>query len=85
MQAHTWRAGVVTGAGKQLSGALIVFLAYYVFAVPVAVCLGFLMSLWVYGLYLGLSLGPLIQSILYLRLIWGVDWRRESAAAAARR
>lgn len=76
-------AGVVTGAGKQLSGALINFLAYYIFAVPVALCLGFLTSLWVYGLYLGLSIGPLLQSILYMRLIWFIDWRREAATAAA--
>jgi multidrug resistance protein, MATE family len=76
-------AGVVTGAGKQLSGALIVFFSYYIFAVPLALCLGFFTPLWVYGLYLGLSVGPLLQAVLYLRLIWRIDWKREATAASA--
>ena len=76
-------AGVVTGTGKQLSGALIVFLAYYIFAVPLALVLGFLTPLWVYGLYLGLAVGPLVQAVLYMRLIWRIDWRREADIAAS--
>jgi multidrug resistance protein, MATE family len=75
-------AGVVSGAGKQLSGALIVFLTYYIFAVPLALGLGFYTSLWVYGLYLGLSVGPFLQAILYMLLIWRIDWVRESESAA---
>lgn len=76
-----WRAGVVTGAGKQLHGAAVNFIAYYVVAVPVAVCLAFLSPMWVYGLYLGLSLGPLVQSLLYGRLILTINWAREAQRA----
>eukprot|EP00892_Ulva_mutabilis_P009491 jgi/Ulvmu1/6914/UM031_0121.1 len=75
---QTVMSGVVTGAGKQLHGAAVNFVAYYVVAVPVATCVAFLSPLWVYGLYLGLSLGPLVQSLLYGALILTVDWPREA-------
>ena len=76
-----WCAGVVTGAGKQMRGALVNFVAYYIFAMPVSIALGFLTPLWVYGLYLGISLGPLVQTLLYGVLILTVDWRRDSRHA----
>lgn len=74
-------AGVVTGAGKQLHGAAVNFIAYYVIAVPVSACLAFLTPMWVYGLYLGLSLGPLVQSLLYGKLILTINWAREAHRA----
>lgn len=73
----------MTGAGKQLRGAAVNFIAYYVIAVPAATALAFLTPMWVYGLYLGLSLGPLVQSLLYGALILTVDWTREAQRAYA--
>jgi multidrug resistance protein, MATE family len=74
---------VVTGAGKQLRGALINLVAFYVFAVPAACSLAFLTRLHVYGLYLGISLGPALQSILYMWLINNIAWRQEAYNAAS--
>lgn len=75
-------AGVVTGAGKQLRGAMINFVAFYLVAVPVACSLAFLTRLGVYGLYVGISLGPALQSVLYMWLINNIAWRKEAYTAA---
>ena len=78
------RAGVVTGAGKQLHGALINVLSFYAAAMPAALLLGFATPLNVYGLYTGISLGPLIQAVLYGALLLRVDWEKEALVAARR-
>lgn len=77
-------AGVVTGVGKQLRGAAITFVSFYLLAVPLALALAFRAGLWVYGLYLGLGAGPLVQAILYGWLVLSVHWEGEAAAAVAR-
>ena len=38
----------------------------------------------VYGLYTGISLGPLIQAVLYGALLLRVDWEKEALVAARR-
>jgi MATE family multidrug resistance protein len=57
--------------------------AFYVFALPVALFLGFYMQLGVLGLFSGMGLGPLVQTLLYGALVARMDWGREAARAAA--
>jgi MATE family multidrug resistance protein len=58
--------------------------------VPVALLLGFHFKLGVQGMYGGMTLGPLLQTIAYLALILKLSWadearlaRQRAAAAAA--
>lgn len=72
----------VQGSGKQQRGALINLVAFYVFALPVALFLGFYMGWGVMGLFAGMGLGPLVQSLLYGTLVAKMDWGKEANRAA---
>lgn len=52
--------------------------------VPVACMLGFWAKQGVQGLYSGMILGPLIQTLSYLALILRLHWGQEVAAAQQR-
>ena len=53
------------GSGRQQKGALINLVAFYVFAMPLALFLGFYLELGVIGLFAGMGLGPVMQTLLY--------------------
>lgn len=60
---------------------MINFIACYIFAVPASTALAFLTPLWVYGLYLGFCLGPLVQTLMYGVLVLSIDWPRDARNA----
>lgn len=70
--------------GKQAYGAAINFASFYLAAVPAALCLAFLTPAGVYGLYLGICIGPLLQAVAYSWVIMRIDWSKEALEAAAR-
>ncbi len=70
------------GSGKQQRGALINVVAFYIFALPLAVFLGFYCGWNVIGLFAGMGLGPFVQTILYGALVARLDWGKESKKAA---
>lgn len=53
------------GSGRQQKGAVINLVAFYVFAMPLALFLGFYAGWGVLGLFAGMGLGPIIQTLLY--------------------
>ena len=53
------------GSGRQQKGALINLVAFYVFAMPLALFLGFYLGWGVIGLFAGMGLGPVMQTLLY--------------------
>ncbi|CAL8463544.1 g3078 [Coccomyxa elongata] len=79
---QTVLGGVVQGSGKQQRGALINVVAFYIFALPLAVFLGFYCGWNVIGLFAGMGLGPFVQTILYGALVARLDWGKESKKAA---
>ena len=52
--------------------------------VPLACVLGFNLHLGVQGLYSGMVVGPLIQTVAYLRLIVKLRWGHEAHVARQR-
>jgi MATE family multidrug resistance protein len=55
--------------------------AFYVFALPLALLLGFQAKLGVIGLFMGMGVGPLVQSLLYSIVVFRLDWAREARRA----
>lgn len=76
--------GVIQGAGKQRLGVVVNVVAFYVFAIPVALLLGFWAGLGTEGMYAGMALGPAIQAAAYSTIIYRLDWGVEARAASAR-
>lgn len=69
------------GSGKQQRGALVNLVAFYVFALPLSLALGFGARMGVVGLFLGMGAGPVVQSVLYAAVVGRMDWRKEAAKA----
>lgn len=69
------------GSGKQQRGALVNLVAFYVFALPLSLALGFGARMGVVGLFLGMGAGPVVQSVLYAVVVGRMDWRSEAARA----
>ncbi|KAG2495434.1 hypothetical protein HYH03_006381 [Edaphochlamys debaryana] len=94
---QTILSGVIQGCGRQASGAIVNFVAFYVFAVPLALGLAFSFTLpaWLpalggqpvglgmgpQGLYLGMAAGPVIQTVCYALILWRTNWQRASEKA----
>ena len=55
----------VQGSGRQQKGALINLVAFYIFALPLALFLAFYVHWGVVGLFAGMGMGPLVQTLLY--------------------
>jgi MATE family multidrug resistance protein len=75
---QTIMSGVVQALGKQHHGALINAIAFYVFAVPLALDLAFRQGLGAEGLYLGMVVGPIIQSASYATLLCTTNWGKQA-------
>jgi Na+-driven multidrug efflux pump len=76
-------AGVITGAGRQVHGAAINFVSFYL-ALPTSLVLAFLTPLAVFVLYSGIGVGPFLQCILYGCLLWHINWPNEALIASQR-
>lgn len=74
-------SGIAAGAGKQAKGFVINMVAHWGFALPTALVLGFHFGLGVEGLYLGASMGPVVQAVFFTLLVWRLDWEAEASQA----
>ena len=54
-------SGALRGAGKQVSGAVINFICYYVFGLPLGICLALLVNLGVVGMWIGIGVADTLQ------------------------
>ncbi|GBF89389.1 MATE efflux family protein [Raphidocelis subcapitata] len=73
--------GVLRGAGRQLLGAGLNALGYWVLGVPFALLLGFKAGLGVVGFWAGLCATTSSQALLQAAVVARLDWRREAARA----
>ena len=77
--------GVMRGAGRQTTPAMIMLVAYYVFGIPASVVFAFPLKLRLVGLWLGITFGLTIASGLFaMNLSCLVDWQQLSKEAIQR-
>lgn len=79
---QTVLSGVVRGIGKQSYGARVSVVAYWVLGIPIALLLAFGCQLQSTGLWLGMGIGPMVQTVLYTRMLLKLNWRVEAAQCA---
>ena len=78
--------GVFRGTGRQILGARLNFVAFYLIGIPVGCGLAFFYSngLGVIGLWWGMTVGLVIIAIFGTALVWKSDWQALSMAAQER-
>ncbi|KAM7393655.1 hypothetical protein PAMP_020512 [Pampus punctatissimus] len=76
--------GILRGAGKQMIGALCNLVGYYFIGFPIGVSLMFAVNMGIVGLWTGLVICVLIQSVFFLVLLFKLDWKKAAAEALVR-
>lgn len=70
-------AGVLRGSGRQMLGASINGLGYWVIGIPLAAFLAFPGNLGVHGFWIGITVGAFVQAVVLLAIIFRWDWQQE--------
>ncbi|KAI3352759.1 hypothetical protein L3Q82_019339, partial [Scortum barcoo] len=76
--------GVLRGAGKQLVGALCNLVGYYFIGFPIGVSLMFAANMGIIGLWTGLTVCVLMQSVFFIAFIYKLDWKKTAEEALVR-
>ncbi|XP_035856231.1 multidrug and toxin extrusion protein 1-like isoform X1 [Sander lucioperca] len=76
--------GVLRGAGKQLIGALCNLVGYYLIGFPIGVSLMFAANMGIVGLWTGLCICVLMQSIFFVTFVCKLDWTKAAEEALVR-
>ncbi|XP_078122118.1 multidrug and toxin extrusion protein 1-like [Sander vitreus] len=76
--------GVLRGAGKQLIGALCNLVGYYLIGFPIGVSLMFAANMGIVGLWTGLCICVLMQSIFFITFVCKLDWKKAAEEALVR-
>ncbi|GLD61059.1 multidrug and toxin extrusion protein 1-like protein [Lates japonicus] len=76
--------GVLRGAGKQLVGALCNLVGYYFIGFPIGVSLMFAANMGIVGLWTGLTICVLMQSIFFIAFLYKLDWKKAAQEALVR-
>ncbi|KAF3687198.1 Multidrug and toxin extrusion protein 1 [Channa argus] len=76
--------GVLRGAGKQFVGALCNLVGYYFIGFPIGVSLMFAVNMGIVGLWAGLTIGVLMQSIFFIVYLCKLDWKKAAEEARVR-
>uniref|UniRef100_A0A383V4G4 Protein DETOXIFICATION n=1 Tax=Tetradesmus obliquus TaxID=3088 RepID=A0A383V4G4_TETOB len=69
--------GCLRGAGRQMLGAAINFIGYWVVGVPLAAWLAFRGGMGIHGFWWGVAAGAAVQAVVLLALLLRWDWQRE--------
>lgn len=77
-------SGIARGCGWQLLGAFINLSSFYIVALPVGACLGFLTPLQARGLWIGVICGPFVQVCLLALMTFTAKWDKEADKAKQR-
>ncbi|XP_029295928.1 multidrug and toxin extrusion protein 1-like [Cottoperca gobio] len=76
--------GVLRGAGKQLIGALCNLVGYYFIGFPIGVSLMFAANMGIEGMWTGLTICVLMQSIFFVTFVYKLDWKKAAEEALVR-
>ncbi|XP_048129027.1 protein DETOXIFICATION 33-like [Rhodamnia argentea] len=76
--------GVAVGAGWQFFIAILNIVSYYALGLPIGALLGYKLKLGARGIWIGMLIGCLIQTVLLHFIIIRADWRKEALKAEIR-
>ncbi|OAE32077.1 hypothetical protein AXG93_2278s1570 [Marchantia polymorpha subsp. ruderalis] len=77
-------SGIARGCGRQDMGAFINLTAYYIFGIPSGFYLGFSRGIGAEGLWIGLLIGDLVQTVLLATLVLTTNWDKMADDAVRR-
>ncbi|KAK9051462.1 hypothetical protein SSX86_028089 [Deinandra increscens subsp. villosa] len=77
-------SGVAIGAGMQTTVAIVNLVCFYLIGIPLGALLGYLTTLQVKGIWIGMIGGVLTQTIAVVYMIWRTDWDNEVKKASER-
>ncbi|KAL1531119.1 protein DETOXIFICATION 25-like isoform X1 [Salvia divinorum] len=77
-------SGVAVGAGMQSTVAIINVVCFYIIGLPVGLVLGYVTSLQVKGLWIGMLCGVITETIALSFMMWRTNWDEEVLKASAR-
>uniref|UniRef100_A0A1I8HDB1 Multidrug and toxin extrusion protein n=1 Tax=Macrostomum lignano TaxID=282301 RepID=A0A1I8HDB1_9PLAT len=71
-------AAQIRGTGRQVEGAVLLFIGYYVIGLPIGIPLALLTDLQMTGIWLGLLAGIAAEAVAFCCLVLSFNWRREA-------
>ncbi|KAJ1264600.1 hypothetical protein BS78_08G011600 [Paspalum vaginatum] len=77
-------SGVAVGAGWQSVVAYVNITSYYLIGIPLGAVLGYVLGFHVKGIWIGMLLGTLVQSIVLVFITLKTDWDKQVATAQER-
>ncbi|XP_050220706.1 protein DETOXIFICATION 24-like isoform X2 [Mercurialis annua] len=77
-------SGIAVGAGRQGIVAYVNICCYYVVGVPLGVVLAYVAALQVKGIWMGMIIGVVMQSLVLGYITWSTDWDEQVKIASDR-
>ncbi|XP_071707037.1 protein DETOXIFICATION 24-like [Rutidosis leptorrhynchoides] len=77
-------SGVAIGAGMQATVAIVNLVCFYLIGIPLGALLGYVTSLEVKGIWIGMICGVLAQTVTLIYMIWSTDWDDQVSKASER-
>ncbi|XP_057774504.1 protein DETOXIFICATION 30 [Salvia miltiorrhiza] len=77
-------SGVAIGAGWQALVAYVNIACYYIFGIPLGLLLGFAFDLGVKGIWMGMVMGTVVQTLVLFYIAYRTNWEKEASAASER-
>lgn len=76
--------GLFRGSGKATLGAVVNLASYYLFSLPIGICLAFVAHLGLEGLWIGLAMALTCTATVTTIIVLRIDWNREVELAKIR-
>ncbi|XP_021895441.1 protein DETOXIFICATION 24-like [Carica papaya] len=76
--------GAAIGAGRQSMVAYINIFCYYIVGIPVGLLLGYVLHMKIKGIWIGMQLGVILQSLMLAYVTWTTDWNEQVNKASER-
>ncbi|CAF0885948.1 unnamed protein product [Rotaria sordida] len=76
--------GIVKACGKQKCGAIIAFIGFYAFGIPLAGLLMFVVRMDIYGFWIGIIVAETVTNTFLFLFIQRFNWERHTKAALIR-
>ncbi|XP_011086623.1 protein DETOXIFICATION 29 [Sesamum indicum] len=77
-------SGVAIGAGWQTVVAYVNIACYYLFGVPMGVIMGYKLKWGVQGIWCGMILGTVVQTLILFWITYRTNWKKEASIAVKR-
>ncbi|CAI9761740.1 unnamed protein product [Fraxinus pennsylvanica] len=77
-------SGVAIGAGWQALVAYVNIACYYIFGLPLGLVLGYKVNWGVQGIWSGMTMGTILQTLVLFYLVYRTNWNKEASVATQR-